>query len=317
MSYVKNKECDEAHSQLHKLNSAPLGSDRSQPIALSDKDSKSSPSTPTPKVSCFTTCMGRRHHLEQTLRRNLEWNKDYQNAEFVLLDYNSGDRLGDWIRDEMWEYIQSGLLVYYRYEESDFFKYSHSRNLAARLCRGEIICNLDADNFTGQDFLFYIEEQMETTDFLVGCEFDGKKFSPIERIEGDYGTTGRMAVRRQHFLEAGGYDESMVAWGYEDMDLFHRISLAGFNCQSIDHRFLDCIVHGDEERIANTEEKYIGRGGAAEDGSLVRHIGVSKNNIAQGKLVANQGNFGCGNVVKNFTGEQLSLTPIHVSDQNP
>lgn len=260
-----------------------------------------------PKISCFTTCMGRRHHLEETFLKNIKCNKDYPGAEFVLLDYNSNDQLGDWIQSEFYDYIKSGLLAYYRYTENDFFSYSHSKNLAARLCRGDIICNLDADNTTEENFLFYIEENMRTVDFMAGCDYEDGVFIPIK---GDHGVTGRMAIRKKHFIEIGGYDETMVSWGYEDIDLFNRLHLTGLTFASIDPRFLGCLAHENEERVVNTEEKNIGRNMESTSGSLLNHRRKSHEMILNGKIIRNRGKFGCGVVTRNFTQEKISLEPL-------
>jgi hypothetical protein len=51
------------------------------------------PALPSPRLSFFTVCMGRLHHLQQTLMKNLAWNADHPSLEFVLLDYSSPDHL--------------------------------------------------------------------------------------------------------------------------------------------------------------------------------------------------------------------------------
>ncbi|KKL80749.1 hypothetical protein LCGC14_2001600, partial [marine sediment metagenome] len=49
------------------------------------------------KISFCTTCMGRLYNLKETLPKNIEANGEYPNVEFVILDYNSSDGLGDWV----------------------------------------------------------------------------------------------------------------------------------------------------------------------------------------------------------------------------
>ncbi|WP_158563357.1 hypothetical protein [Chitinophaga silvatica] len=43
------------------------------------------------KISFCTVCMGRLHHLRQTLLQNIADNTTYDNLEFVILDCNSED----------------------------------------------------------------------------------------------------------------------------------------------------------------------------------------------------------------------------------
>src|SRR6185436_19129577 len=89
----------------------------------------------TRRLSFFTVCMGRLHHLKQTLLQNLAWNADHPSLEHVLLDYSCPDDLGGWVRAELGDHLASGRVAYYRYDHAQFFSFSHSRNMAARLCR--------------------------------------------------------------------------------------------------------------------------------------------------------------------------------------
>ena len=57
------------------------------------------------KISFYTTCMGRLKHVKRTLPKNIEENKDYDNCEFVILDYNSPDGLANWIVDNFKEHL--------------------------------------------------------------------------------------------------------------------------------------------------------------------------------------------------------------------
>lgn len=262
----------------------------------------------TRKLSFFTVCMGRLHHLRETLPRNLAWNDDHPDLEFVLLDYNSPDGMEAWVYGEFAEELRSGRLVYYRYDDAQFFSYSHSRNMAARLCSGDIICNVDADNFTGPGYARYIDAQMADNDLMVGCCVEGGAFVTIPN---DFGFTGRMAIRRGVFLESGGYDEDMVAWGYEDLDFYNRLSRRGLRCAPIAVEFLQALPHDDKERIAFTRVKHIGRSGPT-GGTQLEHETISRQKIARGELVANSGRMGIGHVRRGSTAEAalLPLLPV-------
>ena len=62
-----------------------------------------------PRISFIIACMGRLHHLAQTLPKNINWNVDYPNLEFILLDYNSSDGLAEWINKYMIKLLKSGI----------------------------------------------------------------------------------------------------------------------------------------------------------------------------------------------------------------
>jgi hypothetical protein len=101
------------------------------------------------EISFCTTCMGRLEFLKKTLRYNLNIISQHNNCELVLLDYNSNDGLGDWVRDNFKNELANSLLVYYRTSEPRYFHMSHAKNLSHRLGEGKILCNLDADNYLG------------------------------------------------------------------------------------------------------------------------------------------------------------------------
>ena len=63
------------------------------------------------KISFCTVCMNRLHHLKMTLQKNISDNRDYSNLEFIILDYNSSDGLGEYIRDNFNEEILNKKLI--------------------------------------------------------------------------------------------------------------------------------------------------------------------------------------------------------------
>lgn len=196
------------------------------------------------KISFCTVCMNRLHHLMQTLPVNLEDNKSYKNVEFVLLDYNSTDGLEDWVKAELGEYIEAGTLVYYKTNEPTYFHRSHSRNMAFRLATGDVICNVDADNFTGKDFAQYINEKFAANNniFIAADTLDRHYF--IRDV------FGRICFWKDDFYQVGGFDETMDGYGSEDLDLLNRLKALGREEVIImDMGFLSAITHDDGERV--------------------------------------------------------------------
>jgi len=84
------------------------------------------------KIAFCTTCMNRMHHLRQTLEKNIQDNHLPDRVEFIVLDYNSQDDLEQWLRQNMKSYINTGILVYYKTFEPEYYLRSHSRNMAFR-----------------------------------------------------------------------------------------------------------------------------------------------------------------------------------------
>lgn len=249
-------------------------------------------------ISFITACKGRLVHLKETLPRNLNWNKDYPNCQFIVLDYNSEDGLEEWMKKYMGKFIENGQLVYFKNFEPSRFKYSHSRNMLIRLATGRYVCNIDADNYTGKNFAFYINETLKKVDFLRGCEFYDNYIIPVD--EGDAGYYGRLAAPLDLLLHLGGFDEEIEAWGYEDDDLYARLRASGKTSTIIDNPYRFCITHDDLMRFENSEKEQFNE-------SYEKKMQKSRRRIENGILRLNEGNFGCGIVYKNF-----SSTPIEI-----
>lgn len=259
-----------------------------------------------PRVSFTTMCMGRLHHLKQTLPRNLEDNRDYPNLELILLDYGDRDGLEEWVQTEMREHLASGRLVYHRAPDPQRFLCAHAKNMAMRLATGELLCNVDADNLTGHHFAFHVAERLREYDFLTGCRYAGERIDSY----GDQGTAGRSAVRRPAFYHAGGFDEVMAGWGHDDLDFYARLKALGYRGAAIDGRFLACIPHGDAERAAHTGVDDIGGVMRADQGTARENRERSDHNVARGELVLNDGRIGCGRVMRGFGTEVSEVKPV-------
>ena len=190
--------------------------------------------------------MNRLHHLRETLPTNIEANIDGPPLEFVLLDYNSKDGMEQWAKDNLQEYINSGVLKYYKTTEPDFFNMSHSKNMAAMLTSGQIICNIDADNYAGPAY----------TQWVASYFTDPKKTPVLTTIHKDFvpysDLGGRLCFNKTLFTAVRGYDESLIGYGLDDIDLVNRMEkVGGERCFIDNQNFLKHISHTDEERIRN------------------------------------------------------------------
>jgi len=192
------------------------------------------------RISFCTVCRNRLYHLKETILKNIEDNNDYQNLEFILLDYNSDDGLWEYIKENLKAHIETGRLVYYKTTEPRYFNRTHSRNLAFRLATGDILCNLDADNFTGKGFAEFVNSNFINSDniFLSATGFSND-------------VLGRICVIRKHFEFLKGFDETMVNYGFEDFDFINRLELLGVEQKQIkEPSFLHAIKHSNAERIS-------------------------------------------------------------------
>lgn len=194
----------------------------------------------TLKISFCTTVMNRLHHLKETLPMNLADNAVTENIEFVILDYNSTDGLETWMQQNFDNFC--GKVVYFKTTQPTFYNRSHSRNIAFRLASGDIVCNLDADNYAGKGFAEYLTAIFQQHHSIF--------IAPQNNNLSD--TFGKISTTKSDFLQLKGYDEAIKGYGFEDNDLKNRLKNLGrtevtFN----DVEFLKAITHTEEERIKN------------------------------------------------------------------
>lgn len=195
----------------------------------------------------MTACRNRLHHLVETLPKNLEDNTQ-PFVKFVVLNYGSEDDMDRWMQDKMAKYAPSGRLTYLHLEGAKKWKHSHARNVMIRACETDIVCNVDADNFTGPGFGrwlsgFYAEQE--------GKVFTG--YGPPEGCpRGDF--FGRISFLRKHLLALGGYNEDMNSWGAEDWDIIKRAEGVGLRRHTYPKEFwVEPITHSNVERVRGTE----------------------------------------------------------------
>jgi hypothetical protein len=201
------------------------------------------------KISVCTVCGNRLPYLSQTLPVNIAENSDSPNLEFVVLNYNSKDGMDEWMKANMKIHMESGLLRYYKTNEPEYFILSHSKNMVTKLATGDIICNIDADNFAGPGYFRWVEEcfNRHGPDTLI---------TTIRRDAIPYRDQGgKLCFTKALFNAVNGYDESLFGYGMDDVELANRLENAGARRVFIkDEKFLRFIGHSDLERVLN--QKY-------------------------------------------------------------
>jgi glycosyltransferase involved in cell wall biosynthesis len=243
-----------------------------EPLPPAIYDVKESPL----RISLCTTCMNRAHHVKYTLIKNLLDNCSYPDFECVLLNYNSEDDLDFWCRKNLRKEIESGKVIYASTLAPLRFNSSHAKNIAHALATGDVLVNVDADNFVGKDFCFYLNHLFQNTDSPLVVQF-------VRSLS----CAGRIALKKTHFLEIRGYNEALTAerFGYEDYDILERLSASGFSRKEVGlGNFTRHFWHDDAVRTINfaaSEE--------APDEASHKNYLMSKKNIEKGLLFGNSG----------------------------
>jgi predicted glycosyltransferase involved in capsule biosynthesis len=247
------------------------------------------------KLSFCTNCKSRVHHLEQTFWANLEACKGF-NVEFIILNLNSQDSLDAWARQYLKAFIQDGTVIYLYETENEIYHSNYARNLAHRAATGDVLINLDADNFVGETCKAIIETFEQEPNSIVN--FPSLDYLPD--------TWGRVCISRDNFYRLGGYDEQFTAYGADDRDLIFRAKAFGLKHKRFDnYPGSYAIRHDDEERyrlmgVPRWEIPELGK----------RNHERTEESIKAGRLVANLTGWGAAKVRINFE-DVISWKPIY------
>jgi hypothetical protein len=249
---------------------------------------------PNPIVALCTTCKGRVQHLAKTLPDNFRTNI----CKFIVLDYNSQDGLAEFLKTNRVtaKAIQLGDLSVYSHVTPTTFHMTHAKNMAHRcgiLEGADILVNVDADNFTGVDFARSVAQTLTANpDSYLWARMikDGEGRLPR-------GISGRIAVTRHAFLNAGGYDEKFNTHGPDDKDFNARLERMGYTGIEIEPQYLRAILHNDRMRF--------------KDYPHAANAGEEQFQIDRDATVVNFGDIGTGVVYKNFDfSKPITLAPL-------
>lgn len=191
--------------------------------------------------------MGRLHHLKETLPASVRNSSSYPNREFVVLDYNSPDGLFDWI--SQFPADDNGIVKYYRTVEPQYYVATHAKNVGHKLATGDILCNLDADNYVLPGFCEYLCDLLGPGNVdMTSDSFDQN---------GEAGCTGKIAVLREHFYSVNGYNEEVdFGWWWDDVEFEFRVRMANdLKMIYCDPKYSLVIPHSDDDRLKNRRYK--------------------------------------------------------------
>lgn len=210
--------------------------------------------------------MNRLNHIKETYLYNIDIAiQSGIDFEFILLDWSSTDGLKEWVALNLSNFIEKEIVKVITIEGQDTFDRSKTLNILGKSCDGELICNLDADNYLCAGFLSCIKDTFnENPNSIIHCRGKVK--------QGWRGIFGRIVYRKDLFLEIRGYDESMSGYGEEDIDFLNRYR----NCFKPNFVILKekecgkCIHHGIDEPM-----------------KMAKNKSISTYNIKNGNLIVN------------------------------
>lgn len=248
-----------------------------------------------PKLSFCITCKNRFYQISKTLPKNLKDNERFKGmVEFILVDFGSEDGLKDWILENFTNELAEGYLKYYYTEELPYWHACIAKNTAHLLANHDILVNLDCDNFTGFNGGYFIIEQF--------MKYGKDIFIHQSRKNSWNGSYGRISVMRDYFNKIGGYNENFEPMAFQDDDLMYRLSALRLKYVHIsNNEYNDAIKNTKQEsiRYSNSDLNW--------HEMLWKNMFISRKNILEGNLVANNGKWGIRKNIYNHFGKRVIL----------
>jgi hypothetical protein len=228
-------------------------------------------------ISYCTTCCNRLWQLALTLPDNLKSLKE--NEELILVNYGSTDNLNRYIQSSKLclEFIENKKLIYAEVLDVKTYHCSKAKNIAHRLGNGNFLVNLDADNFN-----FEINDKIQ--------KYKDKKCLIYFGNGGD--TCGRIAIEKNGFYGIGGYDESFMPMGFQDIDLILRACELGFGLEFFKEQINSINLKNSKA------EKMINTGLVSWEECNRTNTLISEENRRNKQFVVNKNGWGNANLIK-------------------
>jgi len=193
-------------------------------------------------------------------------------CEFVLLNYGSKDGMHEWVRDNMRPWINRGTIKYYRTQLPEYFVATHAKNIAHRQATGDILCNLDADNFLIDGFVELVKKTMSDKQSIMTA--------PIFDMFNMSGSCGKIAVHREHFYSVNGYNEDInLGWGWDDIDFELRAAMHNkLKYAQTPVKFCRVIDHDESDRVKNFRTKNL-KDSQRTNGELLETVKNTRNYV--------------------------------------
>lgn len=191
-------------------------------------------------------CKGRLSFLRQTAKL---WQK-YTDFHVCLVDYSCPERCGDWLETEFPDCPEGRRWLVERVPGRALFNKSaaHNAGAACALRHGaEYICFLDADTALREGFGAFVRQHLDRSKFLIAGLHQGVLDIPS--------MTGLLVVPAASFSQVGGFDESFIGWGGEDIEMRFRLHLVGgLSFSDVPSSLTQPLEHGDELRTQYYEQ---------------------------------------------------------------
>jgi len=181
-------------------------------------------------TSAFVACMNRKNNLIKSIE---SWIQTKYFDEIIVLDYGSDPAISD-----IW---QNEIVKIYR-ESAKFWHLTKAYNIAAQLTKGDIIVKLDSDYYLNKNFFKQNIFNFDSKSFYTG---NGCRIQSL---------WGFLMLERKHFFDVNGYNERIIGWGHDDVDINQRLKSIGLKSKIINTENIKHLFHSNLVRNLHTKE---------------------------------------------------------------
>ncbi len=195
--------------------------------------------TAQPGISLVSCCMNRNDHLVQAIP---SWLAHKEISELVIVDWSSECPVEISLNEAG---IHDPRIRVIRVEDEGAWVLSHAYNLGFRATTHDTIIKIDSDVIL--DPSFFQKNSILDGHFIAGNWRRAKK--------GQGHVNGFFLVGRKELLSVNGFNERIVSYGWDDDDLYQRLTEAGVRRSDVDPDTIHHIDHTDIRRV----ERFNGR----------------------------------------------------------
>jgi glycosyl transferase family 7 (putative galactosyltransferase) len=196
---------------------------------------------PPPTIWVVVTCMGRLSFLKTTAPTFLR----HAQIKYCLVDYSCPDRSGDWFAAQFPDALEEQRAAVVRVEGQPYFEKSKALNAGALCAIGQgadYLCFADVDTIAHDGFGAWVANHARADRFIIaGSLPNGYDVASL---------MGFVVMPASVYVASGGYDEEMLGWGGEDIDMRFRLHLhQKLRYRRMPLELLGHLEHGDDLRI--------------------------------------------------------------------
>ena len=181
------------------------------------------------KISLCTTCCNRIEDLRYTLPHNMKFIELYNKpVEWVIVDYNSTNKTE--IKLALDEIKKPSNLDLKLIRSNEKWNIGRAKKLVHDSATGDVLINIDSDNFLGASYLDMIHQEISTNRLSIIYFSWTEEFRRYRDEYGlDLGFMGKIAISKGIYKAIGGYTTDLIGYGGDDTDLINRAILLPIN----------------------------------------------------------------------------------------